>query len=171
MKIFFGVLLISNLALANDAAILRCRALADAAPRLACYDAMTVASALTPAPANAAVAPARLPTNLTNNTPALAAPSAPAVAKTEVEKFGLIDKTVKKDELDLIESSIPGSFEGWTATTVFRLANGQVWRVNDDSARPHYVDNPKVKITRGALGAFYMEIQGTKIAPRVKRVK
>jgi hypothetical protein len=165
MKIFFGLLLVSNLAFANDAAILRCRAIAEAAPRLACYDAMEVAvkgdviakkeaGVQKPAPA--------IPVAPTANAP---------VAKTEVEKFGLIDKTAKKDELDVIESSIAGSFEGWEATTLFRLTNGQVWRVADDSARPHYVENPKIRITRGAFGAFYMEIQGTKIAPRVKRVQ
>ena len=157
MKILLAVLMVSNVALANEAAILRCRGIAEAAPRLACYDAMEVAAKVVAAPTK----------------PIAAAPQpAPAVvAKTEVEKFGLVDKAVKKDELDVIESTIPGSFEGWEATTVFRLANGQVWRVSDDSARPHYVDNPKVKITRGAFGSFYMEIQGTKIAPRVKRIQ
>lgn len=157
MKMLFAVLMVSNMALANDATILRCRGIAEAAPRLACYDAMEVA-------AKAVTAPPK---------PVAAVPQpAPAVvAKTEVEKFGLVDKAVKKDELDVIESTIPGSFEGWEATTVFRLANGQVWRVSDDSARPHYVDNPIIKITRGAFGAFYMEIQGTKIAPRVKRIQ
>jgi hypothetical protein len=160
MKIFFGLLLVSNLTFANDAAILRCRALAEAAPRLACYDAMEVAL-------KSEVVPKK-EVGVQKPVPAITA--APA-AKTEVEKFGLVDKAAKKDELDVIESSISGSFEGWEATTLFRLTNGQVWRVADDSARPHYVENPKIKITRGAFGAFYMEIQGTKIAPRVKRVQ
>ncbi len=161
MKILLAVLMVSNVALANDVAILRCRGIAEAAPRLACYDAMEVTAKVVTAPTKpVAVAPQ------------LATAVAPAVvAKSEVEKFGLVDKAVKKDELDVVESTIPGSFEGWEATTVFRLANGQVWRVSDDSAKLHYVDNPKVKITRGAFGAFYMEIQGTKIAPRVKRLQ
>jgi hypothetical protein len=161
MKILLSLLLVSSTALANDAAILRCRSIAEATPRLACYDAMEVTAKVEIAPSKTVAAAPKSP-------PIVAAPS---VAKTEVEKFGLVDKTVKKDELEVIESTIPGSFEGWAATTLFRLANGQVWRVADDSARPHYVENPKVKITRGAFGAFYMEIQGTKIAPRVKRIQ
>ncbi len=165
MKIFYSLILLSNLAFANDVAILRCRDIAQAAPRLACYDAMEVAPKVGAPPSKVAAASVAA---------AVAKPvatAAVAVAKTEVEKFGLVDKAAKKDELDVIESSIAGSFEGWEATTLFRLTNGQVWRVADDSARPHYVENPKIRITRGAFGAFYMEIQGTKIAPRVKRVQ
>ena len=156
MRILLALLLVSNVALANEAAILRCRGIAEVAPRLACYDAMELAAKVVVAPSKpVAVVPQ---------------PAPAVVARTEVEKFGLVDKATKKDELDVIESTTSGSFEGWEATTAFRLANGQVWRVSDDSARPHYVDNPKVKITRGAFGAFYMKIRGTKIAPRVNRV-
>ena len=42
MKILLSVLFASGMAIADDGAILRCRAIADAAARLACYDAMTV---------------------------------------------------------------------------------------------------------------------------------
>ena len=137
MRILLALLLVSNVALANEAAILRCRGIAEVTPRLACYDAMELAAKVVVAPSKpVAVVPQ---------------PAPAVVAKTEVEKFGLVDK-------------------GWEATTAFRLANGQVWRVSDDSARPHYVDNPKIQITRGAFGAFYMKIRGTKIAPRVNLV-
>ena len=74
-------------------------------------------------------------------------------------------------QLDAIESHIPGSFEGWSAKKNIKLANGQVWQIADDSSRAHYIDNPKVRIRRGALGSFYIEIQGTNASPRVRRVQ
>ena len=74
-------------------------------------------------------------------------------------------------QLDAIESNIAGSFEGWSAKSNIKLTNGQVWQISDDSSRAHYIDNPKVRIRRGALGSFYLEIQGTNISPRVRRVQ
>ena len=74
-------------------------------------------------------------------------------------------------QLDAIESHIPGSFEGWSAKSNIKLANGQIWQISDDSSRAHYIDNPKVRIRRGALGSFYLEIQGTNVSPRVRRVQ
>ena len=44
MKFFLPMLLVSGLATANDAAILRCRAIPESAARLACYDALVVNS-------------------------------------------------------------------------------------------------------------------------------
>ena len=57
--------------------------------------------------------------------------------------------------MNAIESQIPGRFEGWQPNTRIRLANGQVWQVTDGSSRIYDVNNPKVEIRRGMLGAFY----------------
>ena len=159
MKLFFLVLVVSGLANADEAALLRCRTIADANARLVCYDAVVVprigsASAIT---GSVVVQP-------------------PPVTQAQAvlgksDQFGLEEKLAMKNEIDAIESRISGSFEGWTARSNIKLANGQVWQISDNSARAHYIDNPTVRIRRGALGAFYLEIQGTNVSPRVKRVQ
>ncbi len=127
--------------------MLRCRGLTDATARLACYDALPLPSvAVKAAPTVAAIAP---------QTPA---------------QFGLESKAYKS-ELDLIESRIVGRFEGWGAGSRIRLENGQVWQVSDDTSRYLDMNNPRIVVRRGALGAFYLEIDGTNHSPKVKRVQ
>jgi hypothetical protein len=78
----------------------------------------------------------------------------------------------KADEPNFIESTLLGRIDGWSAGTQFRLANGQIWRVADDSTGSiTEVENPKVKITRNALGTMFLEIEGTSQAPRVRRLQ
>jgi hypothetical protein len=132
---------------ADDGGMLRCRGLTDAAARLACYDALPL--------------------------PSVAAKSAPAVAPIAPQtsaQFGLESKAYKS-ELDLIESRIVGRFEGWSAGSRIKLANGQVWQVSDDTSRNLDMNDPKIVVRRGVLGAFYLEIEGTNHSPKVKRVQ
>lgn len=167
-KTLLALLLVPGFALADDAAILRCRVIADGTARLACYDAIVAVpsgGAVKSGASNTAIPPQQ---SGTSTSPARPQPS-PAQQKTD--QFGLEQKLANKDQLDAIESHIPGSFEGWNSRSVIRLANGQAWQIADDSSRSHYVDNPKVRIRRGALGSFYLEIQGTNVSPRVKRVQ
>jgi hypothetical protein len=137
--------------------------LADAGVRLACYDALVVT------PAGAAPAKSDIKAGGTAAPQAAVAQAAPP--PTAQQQFGFEAKLANKDQPDAIESEIPGRFEGWNARSSIRLANGQVWQIADDSSRGHYIDNPKVRIRRGALGAFYLEIQGTNHSPRVRRVQ
>jgi hypothetical protein len=157
MRTLAFLLLVSTSALADDAGILRCRAIKESAARLACYDALVVpATAGKAAPAPSQAAPAAQPTARAAQTP---------------EQFGL---EYKKPEVvvDAIESTLPGTFDGWGPKANFRLANGQVWQVADDSSgTTRTVENPKVRISRGALGAFYLEIEGTNRSPRVRRLQ
>ncbi|WP_229211462.1 MULTISPECIES: hypothetical protein [unclassified Duganella] len=136
--------------MADDGAMLRCRQVTDGPARLSCYDAIQLGA---PAPVAAAAA--------------IAAPP----AKVELERsFGAetLSTTIK---LDSIESSIVGNFDGWVPKQRIRLANGQVWMINDDSQEDLSLVNPKVKVERGLMGAIYMDIDGARTAPRVKRVK
>ena len=142
MRGWILLLLISGAALADDAALLRCRGIADASKRLACYDAVPVGEARA----------------------VQAQPRPPA------ERFG-IEAQPSKEELDAIVSSIPGRFEGWEPRTTIQLANGQVWQITDDSSRYFYLNNPKVTIRRGMFGAFYLDIEGSNWSARVRRVK
>jgi hypothetical protein len=154
MRALFLLLLISGAALADDAGLLRCRGIPDAAKRLACYDALVVA------PPEARPAPGQ-------SQPAAAASG---VSQQTPEQFG-IERRPPKTELEAIESRIPGHFEGWDAKSRITLANGQVWQIADDSNQYFYVDNPKVTIRRGLLGAYYLEVEGSNATARVRRVK
>lgn len=152
MKIFFALLLACGSALADDGALLRCRETADSASRLACYDAIAVQ----PTAARGAASTASID---------------PATARKSLEQsFGI--EFNKKFVLDSIESTIPGTFRGWGPKQRIRLANGQLWAVVDDSEGVMTeIVNPKVVITRGMLGALFMEIEGTRQAPRVHRIQ
>ena len=157
MKMLLPLLLVSGLAIADDAALLRCRTIADANARLACYDALVISP-----PGSASGVKGSM---------ALQPSPAAQAAQRKPDQFGLEEKLANKNESDAIESRIPGNFEGWSARSNIKLANGQVWQISDNSSRAHYIDNPTVRVRRGALGAFYLEIQGTNISPRVKRVQ
>jgi len=163
MRALVLLLLVSGAALADDADLLRCRSIKDPAARLSCYDALVV-------PASGAKAAAPAPTRGTPaGQPAAPAPGqAPAVQTPQ--QFGLEYKS-QPAALESIESTIPGRFDGWGPNANIRLANGQVWQVIDDSSGVHWIENPKVRIRRGALGAFYLEIEGTNRSPRVRRLQ
>lgn len=129
----------------------RCRAVADAAARLACYDALVDAGTAAARPAAPVAAPAPAP--------------APAAAAAE---FGL-SGTARS--LQAVTSSLPGLFQGWGPNARLRLANGQVWQVVDGSSAALYLRDPAVTVRRAALGSYLMEIAGTNHAPRVRRVE
>ncbi|MBV7534792.1 hypothetical protein KW842_03330 [Duganella sp. sic0402] len=152
MKALLVLLAASGSALASDADLLRCRALTDVAARVACYDAIPLAAGK--------AAPK----------PAVSAAATPAAASAN---FGLSATQMRKpDEPNSVESTLVGRIDGWGPTTQFRLANGQVWRVADDSSGSvTEIENPKITITRNSLGTIFLEIEGSKQAPRVRRLQ
>lgn len=130
-------------ALADDAAFLHCRGLADPVARLACYDALPLPTAEEKAAAKPEAG---------------AAPAAATKAKESPQQFGLPPPASTVEKLDTIESTIPGHFDGWVPDSRIRLANGQVWQVIDGTMRTLDLTDPKVTIRRGFLGAaYYME--------------
>ncbi|MBC7625459.1 MAG: hypothetical protein H7232_19045 [Aeromicrobium sp.] len=170
-----------NFALANEAGVLKCRALTDTNKRLACYDATDVTGAVanakppaatggaagTAAAAGAAttaasVAGAANPRPSGNAT--TAAPASPAAG------FGLPAKQTAVG-VDRIETTIKGRLDSWREGSRIRLANGQLWQVADDSRGVCECDNRKVVVTRGAFGTYFLEIEGKGNAPRVKRIE
>jgi hypothetical protein len=155
-----AALLAGSPAWSDDAGLLRCRALGDGPARLACYDALPLSSQAPRAASPQAAAPGGRP-----------APAAvpPAVAPSAAGQFGLAAKPA--EELQAIHSSIPGLFEGWRPNERIRLANGQVWQVADDTSSLLQRRDPKVTVRRGALGAFYLDIEGDNRSPRVRRVQ
>ena len=148
-----SLLLLSGAALADDAAILKCRTLADTGARLACYDAIQLGAI--PAVASATA------------TPAAAAP----VLKKE-ENFGIEVKKQREAEPQSITSTIPGDFQGWGPGSQIRLANGQVWRITDGSEAilPRRRD-ARVTIERNLFGTLFLKVEGSNNSAKVRRVQ
>jgi hypothetical protein len=90
--------------------------------------------------------------------------------RSAVEQFGLPPRPAAH-ETDAIESTLADDVDVWGPNDMFRLANGQVWQVVDDSEGYLRPGTKKVTIRRGALGAFYIEFEGTTRTARVRRVR
>lgn len=159
----FCLALLSPWAWADEAAILRCKALAEPGPRLACYDA--VANGYGTAAKSAPVAPAT-----TSAVGAASVGNAPAPAQQAASQFGL-ERQAAPAQIESIQSRIEGKFEGWVANALLTFANGQIWQISDGSRA--YVDlvSPKVSVRRGFMGAYYLDIDGSNLSPRVRRIK
>jgi len=137
----------------------QCRALRDVPARVACYDGIAMPAALpaaaTPATASAAAA---------------VAGSAPASPAPVAASFGL-SVVPAAPARQSIDSRIVGAFEGWSSGTRLRLENGQVWEVVDTTRASYDIKAPAVRIKRGVLGSFFMEVAGVSATPRVRRVE
>ena len=142
----------------DTGALLRCRAVADNAARLACYDAAVGASRAGQASATS------------STTPATPSAAAAAPSPSPVSSFGLEDRVTAG--VDAVTSTLVGTFDGWGPRHVFRLANGQVWRMVESSRGDYPArQNPKVTVRRAFGGSFLMEIEGVNAALRVRRVE
>lgn len=173
MRALFVMLAISGSALADDRALLHCRTIADVAGRVACYDAIPVAAGGAPKAAGAPAAMQAPQATATATVTAAASPPAPAAATNPEDAFGM--DTIAKRKADTpssIESTVVGKIEGWGPTTQFKLANGQVWRVVDGSSE-WFMErtNPKVVLSRNAIGTIFFEVDGAKQPPRVRRIQ
>jgi hypothetical protein len=144
----------------------RCRAMADAAARLACYDALPLAPVAAAAPVSAAQAAVAAAAPVAAAT---AGPAAPAVTTAAAASFG-VERRPAQDEQQ-VTSRYAGAFEGWSANSRIRLANGQVWQVTDGSTAALYLRDPLITVKRGFLGGFVLEVEGSNQTARVKRVE
>ncbi|MDH4059981.1 MAG: hypothetical protein OEU94_04115 [Aquincola sp.] len=146
--------LVAVSAVADPTATLRqCREVKDSMARLACYDAISLSSTAAVGGSTASTLPAGAP-----------APSPEA-------SFGLPARPAPAAGADALNSAIAGVSNGWGPSTRFTLTNGQIWQIADGSTGVWPLRNPEVRITRGALGSFFMEISGVSQTPRVRRVK
>jgi hypothetical protein len=142
-KALYLLLFVSGAALADDASLLQCRSLGDAASRLACYDAIPGGKATTP-----------------------------AAAKSAEQSFGIEAVKQVEEQPKSIESTIVGDFDGWDPNARIKLANGQVWRVVDGSnAVLPRMTNPKVRIVRNVFGTLFLEVEGSNNSAKVRRVQ
>jgi hypothetical protein len=144
----------------------QCRLLTDVALKAACYDAIALpapGSGVSAAPPPLA-APARAAATPVNPTATAAASFGLPAAAPVLPAAGTVVGGA-------LESSIVGSFEGWQAQSRIRLANGQVWQITDGSEGVYSRRDPKVRISRGTLGSFFLQIDGVSQTPRVRRIE
>lgn len=70
-----------------------------------------------------------------------------------------------------IRSRLTGEFKGWETGTVFKLDNGQRWRVVEGQfSTTRHVSDPDVTVRPGFLGSWYMQVEGIAVDIKVKRI-
>jgi hypothetical protein len=162
MRILYLPLFLSAAALASETTLEQCRGIADPSARLACYDGL-------PLPANTGGAESKAEAKAESKGESKAE-SKGRVPETPAQ-FGLSREVTPSVDLASIESTIPGHFDGWYPKRRVRLANGQVWQVADATTLHYELDNPKVTIRRGVLGAYYLNLSIDNRSIRVTRVE
>jgi hypothetical protein len=157
------------------AGLLACRAMTDAAARLACFDRETAALASAPA-APVAVAPATTapvaaaPVAASPITspaaPSPALPTAPPL--TPEQKFGLSSSSIAAKEAagtqapkeTKLQARITGLTLAGDGRTLFTLDNSQVWRqLEADGTDVMARLGDPVTISRGLLGSYWLALK------------
>lgn len=158
------------------AALKACTKISGDAARLACYDAaMGLTKQAPAAPQNAPRAGADA-ADATHAKPAL--PSA-QVTPAQFGSEQLDSKTTQSPSapkaLDRITATVKSHrFNPWKKFTV-TLANGQIWQQEDgDTSRPARFPDKKdltVTISRGMFGSYNLQIEGSDLVYKVRRVR
>jgi hypothetical protein len=84
-------------------------------------------------------------------TPLVAPTPAPSQA-TGPADFGASMLKTSRDEPGSIHTTIVGKFTGWSGSTIFKLANGQVWQQSSPDDYETEMQNPEVVIKKLSLG-------------------
>ena len=69
-----------------------------------------------------------------------------------------------------ITSTIRGAFSGWSGATVFRLANGQIWKQRVAGRWSIKLDSPEVSISKNMFGMWEIQIPEYGRSVGVKRI-
>ncbi len=98
--------------------------------------------------------------------PAQAATGAPM---QDEDRRGFRERLDTRD----IGTRIAGTFNGWAGVTEITLDNGQVWRVTDPNSRLRTgpIESPRVTLRAGALGGWWMIVEGFNTRAPVERVR
>ncbi len=140
--------------------VIECRAVAQAAERLACYDAAAVALAKA------------------QDAKEIATVSSADVREARRGLFGFSTPRIKlfgasKDgagqDINEIASTIVGHRTGQRGY-VFTLADGSVWAQSEGDFLREPKRDQEIKIKRGAFGSYFARVQGGR-AVRVKRIE
>jgi hypothetical protein len=156
------------------AGILACRALTDAAARLACFDRETAAlasgSAAALSAAQATAAPATpAPATVTQATAApAAAPAHPAPVLDPQQSFGLSGSAIAANEeasgarppkVSKLESRVVALALTGNGRTLFTLENTQVWRQLESEGDMLAKLGDVATISRGLLGSYWLQLK------------
>lgn len=97
--------------------------------------------------------------------------AAPANPAARVAPEPVRQTTPAAQEEASVESRLTGEFRGWEPRMVFALENGQRWQETGGTtyAGPPLA-TPAVRIRAGALGAYWMRIEGVSREVKVRRV-
>ncbi len=91
-----------------------------------------------------------------------------ADAKRTQDEAGRIPK---RTAAQVVTATVPGTARGWAQGQTLLLDNGQRWRVLDSGVNfPRPVENLKVTIAPGFLGAWYLRIDDGTPPIKVQRV-
>lgn len=75
------------------------------------------------------------------------------------------------DAREVITSNAIGVVKGFSRGTVFKLENGQSWRVEDgELSGIKAMTNPKITIRPGLLGGWRLTVEGYNSFAKVKRI-
>lgn len=75
------------------------------------------------------------------------------------------------DSSSRIDSMIKGRFNGWSGSTEFTLANGQVWRQMQRGYFSGTATDPKVRLNRKPGAAYEMQVEGFNAKVEVIRIR
>jgi hypothetical protein len=191
MRLFPGLVAVIAVAAAAHAApnvefaVGLCAAKADAAARLACYDAIAAklqageaVAAPVPAAPPAPVAPPAAPAPVAAAPVAVPAPVAAPAAQPEA-RFGA--ETLRKEErasagqpeeVDSIQGEIAQLAFAQNGRAIFTLSNGQVWRqINGDTTPFRGKQGDKATIERSLFGSYSLTVEGRNLLVKVQRVR
>ena len=150
----------------TDDRLLACGANEKAAERLACFDAL-VADLTPSASERSAAAPAATATTAT--TAADVMPGQQSTAEAEEAQFGVEHHQSNKStsEISAVVTALDRNAVGGLVLT---LDNDQIWQ-QSDRVRIQVPVGTRVIISRGAMSAFYLRIDGSSRRVRFARVR
>jgi len=101
--------------------------------------------------------------------PAGASVPAQAAGQPVIDRRGLEGKDQDKNP---IVSQLVGDFTGWEGETIFKLANGMVWKQDEtDRFFTKTLTNPMVTIKPGMWNAWRLSVEGYNKSVQVKRIQ
>lgn len=159
-----GPLLPAAPARSDPALLIECRAIAEDAARLACYDRLAKAQAVPAKPEAAPPAPGPASPGVAEPTPEELFGHDPATSEAMVREAAGIGR------VDEIRSRVAAVRSAPDGKLVLTLDNNQVW-AQLDSPAPGVAPGAEVSIRRAAFGSYLLSVAGTPRGIRVRRVR
>lgn len=105
------------------------------------------------------------PAQTTSSAASTASSAAPVAADSRGFEGQNNDRTT-------IVSNIVGEFKGWDGETIFKLANGMVWKQAEKSRQiTKLLVNPQVTIKSGMFDSWHLKVDGYNRNVKVRRIQ